>query len=1322
LNLVVLPAPAVITSQPSMAYVGVGDVATFSVVASDALWYQWQVRSGSGAWSNVSNSAVYSGSQSAGLQVTTSASMNNIQYRVLVRGCQGVIESAAASLILYPQAAPIQFTLPSVTVCPSQSVVVPVLVSNFANTGRVNMSFLYNSSALQLVNFTFNAGFSQASLLTSGDTIRLIRNLTSGVTLTNDTLARLTFQAIGSGAQSLSWIQAPVASTGVSTGSPVGLVHRLQYQNGVVTIGGTSPAITNQPVSATVLDGGSASFAVVATNAVSYQWQVRQGNVWVNLSNQAPYSGVTTSTMGISPVSSSLNNFRYRVLVNGVCPPAVTSNAVILGVNPNVPPIGLSLGSTFICSPGNVSIPVSVDNFHDVAALGLAVQYNSSAMTFTGVSSVDASVTGLSAVVLTANRISINWVSGTSSQLGSGSLFHLNFSVQSSGSLNWDSTTAGMTGLVSTFGQPLPLYYGNGGVQVAQNSVSIAPVSNLCANGAPVTLQGSPSGGTFSGSGVSSGVFNPALVGPGTYLVSYTATDAASCTFTSSTFVTVLPLPIGNAGADQTICQGSSTTLTASAGSGFSYLWSTGATTQSISVTPNAASTPYWVRISNPAGCAITDTVLVNTFPSAVVSAGSDVIVCAGSSAILTATGAVQYLWSPSSGLSSIVVSNPVASPLVTTTYVVTGISATGCITRDTVVVTVNPRPSIVVADTVVTYCGSGTGALLEASGAVSYVWSPAIGLSDANVSNPIATPAVTTLYTVTGTDANGCTNTATVRVFVPRVNAGSNRIICSGSSTTINTTYTGNSSGLLYHWTPATGLSSAFVANPVASPTQSTLYTVTVTDASGCAVSSSVTVIVNPSPSVDAGLNVAIAPGQSIQLSGSVSGGASPVSVVWSPTAGLSATNIVNPVATPLVTTMYYLTATGSNGCSRTDSVLVTVDPNLSGSNISGRLVYRNAARTGINQGTISLDTNSVSQSSVSVGSNGAYLFQFLPDRTYSLKATVNRSAGGITSADAQLINNYLANPNLIDGIAIQAADVDGNGVVNSADALLVIQRSINVPSAVFNQFSPNRGNWITEQPLVSLQGANIVRDLEALSLGDVNADFNLAGARQSSGFKLETENSPVVIAESIRSLSVYAGQSLVLGSFQLFLELPSGMRVSDVFLASTGERVVFHQSGTDLNVGWFAHNGPVHLKNGDVMLDIKLQSEFSVKDLYVGVRNMSMAYDNDAQRYEMVRIVVPKFLSAVPALQVQCYPNPFSTFTQIFYELPESGKVDVYVTDYTGKVVRFNSSVYPAYGRYSYELDAAGLVDGVYMIQVSFESNSGIMSRQNLKLILQR
>jgi hypothetical protein len=1026
--------------------------------------------------------------------------------------------------------------------------------------------------------------------------------------------------------------------------------------------------------------------------------------------------------MGISPVSSSLNNFRYRVLVNGVCPPAVTSNAVILGVNPNVPPIGLSLGSTFICSPGNVSIPVSVVNFNDVAALGLAVQYNSSAMTFTGVSSVDASVAGLSAVVLSANRISINWVSGTSSQLGSGPLFNLNFSVQSSGSLNWDSATAGITGLISTFGQPLPLYYGNGGVQVAQNSVSIAPVSNLCANGAPVMLQGSPSGGTFSGSGVSAGVFNPALVGPGTYLVSYTATDASSCTFTSSTFVTVLALPIGTAGADQTICQGSTTTLTASAGSGVSYLWSTGATTQSVSVTPTGSSTAYWVRISNAAGCSVTDTVVVNTYPSSVVSAGSDVSICEGLSTSLSASGAVQYLWSPATGLSSVVTASPVASPTVTTTYVVAGISATGCITRDTVIVTVTPRPVVAVADTVVTYCGTGSGALLEASGAVSYLWSPSVGLSDVNASNPTATPAVTTLYTVTGTDANGCTNTATVRVFVPRVNAGSNRIVCAGQSTTLTTTYTGSTTGLLYQWTPATGLSSAFVASPVASPTQSTQYTVTVTDQTGCSVSNTVTVIVNPSPTVDAGLNVAIAPGQSIQLSGSVSGGASPVALVWSPSAGLSATNIVNPVATPSNTTMYYLTATGSNGCSRTDSVLVTVDPNLSGSNISGRLVYRNTARTGISQGTVSLDTNAVAQSSISVGSNGGFLFQFLPDRSYSLLASVSRSAGGITSADAQLINNYLANPNLINGIALQAADVDGNGVVNAADALLVIQRSVNLPSAVFNQFSPSRGNWITEQPVVSIQGANVVRDIEALSLGDVNADFNLSGARMTSGFRMVTDDAPVVTSEVIRSLPLYVQQSVELGSFQLFLEVPSGMRVQEVILSSTGERLIFHQDGAELNIGWFARTGSVQLQKGDEFVEIKLATDFSATDVFVEVRGLSMAYNADVLPIEVVRIASPRFVKDQGVLSVTCYPNPFSHATQVLYDLPESGNVEILVTDYTGKQVVSHIDARASAGRNVYELYGDGLKDGVYMIQVYYESKSGAVMRMNQKVVLQR
>jgi hypothetical protein len=137
---------------------------------------------------------------------------------------------------------------------------------------------------------------------------------------------------------------------------------------------------------------------------------------------------------------------------------------------------------------------------------------------------------------------------------------------------------------------------------------------------------------------------------------------------------------------------------------------------------------------------------------------------------------------------------------------------------------------------------------------------------------------------------------------------------------------------------------------------------------------------------------------------------------------------------------------------------------------------------------------------------------------------------------------------------------------------------------------------------------------------------------------------------------------------------------------------------------------------------LEIKLQSGFSAQEVIVGVRGMSMAYDADAKRHEMVRISIPKFISAIPALQVQCYPNPFSNSTQIIYELPETGKVDVYVTDYAGKVVRSNSSDYAGPGRYSYDLDATGLKDGVYLVQVVYESQLGMFSRQHLKIVLHR
>lgn len=112
---------------------------------------------------------------------------------------------------------------------------------------------------------------------------------------------------------------------------------------GVATINVVQPpAITSQPSTTTVCAGGNATFSVGATPAIAtttFQWQVSTngGVTWTNLTNVAPYSGVTLSTLTITGVTAGMHNNRYRVIVGGQCPPQpLTSSAAVLNVN--VPP------------------------------------------------------------------------------------------------------------------------------------------------------------------------------------------------------------------------------------------------------------------------------------------------------------------------------------------------------------------------------------------------------------------------------------------------------------------------------------------------------------------------------------------------------------------------------------------------------------------------------------------------------------------------------------------------------------------------------------------------------------------------------------------------------------------------------------------------------------------------------------------------------------------------------------------------------------------------------------------------------------------------
>lgn len=322
------------------------------------------------------------------------------------------------------------------------------------------------------------------------------------------------------------------------------------------------------------------------------------------------------------------------------------------------------------------------------------------------------------------------------------------------------------------------------------------------------------------------------------------ATDICGVVY-SNTITVSITAPVANAGTDATICPGTSTPLNASGGISYSWSPATGLSATNIA-NPTASpiiSTNYIVTITDGSGCTASDNVVITVQGAAPAYAGLDITICPGGNTTLSASGGTTYSWSPATGLSATNIPNPIASPLTTTTYIVTVTDGSGCTGTDNVVITIgNPAPANAGADVNICLGGSTT---LNASGGVSYSWSPASTLSNPSIPNPVATPTSVTTYIVTVTNAVGCTGTDDVVVTIggsAPANAGADVNICQGTSTTLNA-----SGGITYSWSPSSTLNDPFISNPVATPTSPTTYVVTVTDANGCSGTDDVIVGFSP-------------------------------------------------------------------------------------------------------------------------------------------------------------------------------------------------------------------------------------------------------------------------------------------------------------------------------------------------------------------------------------------------------------------------------------------------------------------------------------------
>ncbi len=421
---------------------------------------------------------------------------------------------------------------------------------------------------------------------------------------------------------------------------------------------------------------------------------------------------------------------------------------------------GLSPGNYFVTVTDASCIrKVQVDSVQ-VTAGGLTLHLQTSTATCTSVNgTVKVTVTG------TSPSYTYNWSTGASSVTAA-----LADSIQGFTGTGYTVTVTDNTGCSGTTS-----------VVLASKAAATLASSgtNVSCNGALTgSVYTTPSGGTpgytynWSNGATAQTVTG---LGQGTYTV--TVTDKSNCSSSSTVSITQPPALIVQPFSSPEACgtkNGIAAVVVSGGSPGYTYLWTNGASGETAA---NLAAGNYTVTVTDANKCKDSIPIKVPGTGSITAVAGRDTFVCTGKSVQLNASGGINYSWSPATTLSNAAVENPFASPLSTTKYYVT-VTAGGCISKDSLLVTVNPLPLVSAGSSATVL--SGTGISLDASGGVSYLWRPPVWLSDSTTCNPLfdaSAPGVYT-YTVIVTDANGCSSENTVSIRVKELNCESDSML----------------------------------------------------------------------------------------------------------------------------------------------------------------------------------------------------------------------------------------------------------------------------------------------------------------------------------------------------------------------------------------------------------------------------------------------------------------------------------------------------------------------------------------------------------------
>lgn len=742
------------------------------------------------------------------------------------------------------------------------------------------------------------------------------------------------------GADTYTW--SPSSTLSASTGS---MVTGTPASTQIYTITGTdingcindtTTHITVNPlptigVNTATICVGQQTATLTATGAMTYSWIPGTGLSATTGSMVIGTPGSTQNyTVGGMDANGCINGTVTAITVNTL--PTLTVNSSTICIGQQTATLTANGASTYTWSPGTglnsstgsvvTGTPIATQNY-TVSGTDLNGCFNDTTTSITVnplpiITVNSASIClGQQTATLTANgATTYSWIPGTGLSATTGSVV---------------TGTPGATQVYTVGGMDA-----NGCINGTTTTITINPLPVVTA---PANMTVCPlSANTLTTSGATSYTWSPNIYLNNNTSSSVICTPSVTTTYTidgltgactASNTVTVVvnnTVVVNASAATPTICPLGSTTLTATGAT--TYTWSPALTLSSANGTTVTSAPPTsttYTVIGSTSTCTNSSQVVVTVTVNPTISvAGTPSVICSGASSSLNASGASTYTWSPAAALSATNGSAVNANPNTTSIYNISGTSPLGCTSFTTFTLAVVPTPTVTGFASPTAIC-AGSTSTLTAFGASNYTWSPSASLSNVNGTPTIANPAQTTTYTIIGSNGTApflCTASNTVQIIVkpnPTVTPGPDQTICEGKSAPIYATGAAS-----YNWTPSSAVTSPNDSVTDVYPQVTTTYTVTGTT-NNCSTTATVQVIVNPLPTVNAGVDTTINIDHTITLIGSGNNynqlGFLPPSDI-----PLECNYCSTITVNPQDYTCYTLEAISVAGCKNTDVVCVTV------------------------------------------------------------------------------------------------------------------------------------------------------------------------------------------------------------------------------------------------------------------------------------------------------------------------------------------------------------------------------------------------------------